>query len=85
MAKQPHICVVGSSNIDLTFRTSRLPEAGETLTASGFRLGHGGKGANQAVAAARLGARVSMVTRIGHGGRARIARPRHEPGNRDAR
>lgn len=65
MAKQPQICVVGSANIDLTFRTSRLPQPGETLAGSGFHLGQGGKGANQAVAAARLGARVSMVTRVG--------------------
>ena len=65
MVKQAHICVVGSSNIDLTFRTSRLPQPGETLAGSGFHLGHGGKGANQAVAAARLGAQVSMVSRVG--------------------
>lgn len=61
------ICVVGSSNIDLTFRTPRLPQAGETLLAPEFHLGYGGKGANQAVMAARLGAEVRMVTRIGHG------------------
>jgi len=65
MAQQAHLCVVGSSNIDLTFRTSRLPRPGETLAGSDFHLGQGGKGANQAVAAARLGARVSMVTRVG--------------------
>jgi ribokinase len=65
MAKQAHICVVGSSNIDLTFRTARFPRPGETLAGSGFHLGHGGKGANQAVAAARLGASVSIVTRVG--------------------
>jgi ribokinase len=62
----PRICVVGSSNIDLTFRTSRLPRPGETLTGQTFQLGFGGKGANQAVMAARLGARVSMVTRVGN-------------------
>jgi ribokinase len=62
---RPHLCVVGSSNIDLTFRTSRLPNVGETLAGHGFHLGLGGKGANQAVMAARLGARVTMVTRVG--------------------
>jgi len=62
---QPDICVVGSSNIDLTFRTTRLPRAGETLAGKQFHLGHGGKGGNQAVAAARLGARVAMVSRVG--------------------
>jgi ribokinase len=61
----PRICVVGSSNIDLTFRTARLPRPGETLTGQAFTFGFGGKGANQAVMAARLGAQVSMVSRVG--------------------
>jgi ribokinase len=61
----PRICVVGSSNIDLTFRTPRLPRPGETLGGRAFHLGYGGKGANQAVAAARLGARVTMISRVG--------------------
>jgi ribokinase len=59
------IAVVGSANVDLTFRTPRLPQPGETLTGHGFHLGFGGKGANQAVMAARLGASVSLVARIG--------------------
>jgi ribokinase len=62
---QPHVCVVGSTNIDLTFRTPRLPKPGETLAGHGFQLGHGGKGGNQAVMAARLGARVTMVGKVG--------------------
>lgn len=61
----PRICVVGSSNIDLTFRMPRLPHPGETLAGQSFQLGFGGKGANQAVMAARLGAHVTMVSRIG--------------------
>ena len=61
----PRICVVGSSNIDLTFRTTRLPRPGETLTGQAFQLGFGGKGANQALMAARLGARVTMISRVG--------------------
>jgi ribokinase len=65
LIRQPRICVVGSSNIDLTFRTPRLPRIGETLSGRGFHLGYGGKGANQAIMAARLGARVTMVSRIG--------------------
>jgi ribokinase len=65
MVACPHLCVVGSSNIDLTFRTTRLPRPGETLSGHGFQLGFGGKGANQAVMAARLGARVTMVTKVG--------------------
>ncbi len=65
MSQQAQICVVGSTNIDLTFRTARLPKPGETLAGHGFQLGHGGKGANQAVMAARLGARVSMIGKVG--------------------
>jgi ribokinase len=65
-ASSPRICVVGSANIDLTFRTSRLPRPGETLTGQAFQIGFGGKGANQAVMAARLGARVPMIARIGN-------------------
>jgi ribokinase len=61
----PRVCVVGSSNIDLTFRTPRLPRPGETLAGHGFHLGHGGKGGNQAVMAARLGAQVTLVSRVG--------------------
>jgi ribokinase len=60
----PRICVVGSSNIDLTFRISRLPRPGETLAGQDFQIGFGGKGANQAVMAARLGATVTMVSRV---------------------
>lgn len=61
----PRVCVVGSSNIDLTFRTARLPKPGETLAGQAFQLGFGGKGANQAVMAARLGASVTMIGRVG--------------------
>src|SRR5262245_11681769 len=64
-SEPPRICVVGSSNIDLIFRTPRLPRPGETLAGHGFRLDFGGKGANQAVLAARLGARVAMISRVG--------------------
>ncbi len=64
-SEPPRICVVGSSNIDLIFRTPRLPRPGETLAGHGFRLDFGGKGANQAVLAARLGARVAMLSRVG--------------------
>jgi ribokinase len=60
------VCVVGSSNMDLTFRTPRLPQPGETLAGSLFHTGFGGKGGNQAVMAARLGAQVSLVSRVGH-------------------
>ncbi len=64
MAK-PRVCVVGSCNLDLTFRTARLPKSGETLAGQSMQLAFGGKGANQAVMAARLGAAVAMVGCVG--------------------
>ncbi|MBV7331862.1 ribokinase [Chloroflexi bacterium TSY] len=63
---QPKICVVGASNIDLVSYAPRLPKMGETLIGSQFQMGFGGKGANQAVMAARLGAEVLMVTKLGN-------------------
>lgn len=59
------IAVVGSLNIDLIAYTSRVPSAGETVIGDRFQMGFGGKGANQAVMAARLGARVAMVGALG--------------------
>lgn len=52
--QRPVIAIIGSLNVDLVTRTSRVPVAGETLTAESFDIGFGGKGANQAVACARL-------------------------------
>ncbi|HEV3259697.1 MAG TPA: ribokinase [Gemmataceae bacterium] len=63
--ERPRICVVGSSNIDLIFRTARLPREGETIAGKTFQLSHGGKGGNQAVSAARLGAHVTILTKVG--------------------
>jgi ribokinase len=63
--KVPRICVVGSANVDLISYAPRLPKLGETLMGTRFASGFGGKGANQAVMAAKLGAHVSMVTKIG--------------------
>ena len=65
MTNRPQVCVVGSANVDLTFQVRRLPRMGETLAGKQMRLGFGGKGANQAVMAARLGARVSLVAKVG--------------------
>ena len=64
-AGAPRITVVGSANIDHVARCERLPRPGETVTDTVFERVPGGKGANQAVAAARLGARVRFVGRIG--------------------
>jgi len=60
------IIVFGSINMDLVVRTPKLPVPGETLTGHDFYTAPGGKGANQAVAAARLGASASMVGRVGN-------------------
>ena len=65
MTTPPKICVVGSSNIDLISKVPRLPKLGETMIGHSFHMGYGGKGANQAVMAAKLGAKVTMVTKLG--------------------
>jgi ribokinase len=61
----PKICVVGASNLDLISYVPRLPRMGETLHGTRFHMGYGGKGANQAVMAAKLGGHVAMVTKLG--------------------
>src|SRR5687767_10669098 len=67
------IAVVGSINTDLVVYSARLPRPGETALGGDLHTGPGGKGANQAVAAARLGAEVRMVGRIGDDGFGRAA------------
>lgn len=62
---KPHILVIGSANMDLIVKAQRLPVPGETVLGGEFSTAPGGKGANQAVAAARLGAEVSFVGRVG--------------------
>jgi ribokinase len=61
----PELTVVGSINVDLVARVPRLPSPGETVSSISFAQFFGGKGANQAVAAARLGARVRMIGAVG--------------------
>ena len=60
-----HILVVGSLNADLVVRVLRFPQPGETISGEDLQVIPGGKGANQAVAAARLGSQVSMLGRVG--------------------
>src|SRR5215204_4453832 len=64
-AADPEVAVVGSLNLDLVVRVARLPGPGETVSGDDVFRNPGGKGANQAVAAARLGRRVAMVGRVG--------------------
>jgi len=65
---------MGSFIADLTVRAPQLPAWGETVFGSGFRIGPGGKGSNQAVAAARLGAQVSFIGKVGRDAFADMAR-----------
>jgi len=62
---EPGIVVVGSLNADLTVRVPRFPAPGETISGDGFAIVAGGKGANQAAAAGRLGGRVAMIGQVG--------------------
>jgi len=64
-ASRPVIVVLGGINMDVVANVQRMPEAGETVHGDSFFMTGGGKGANQAVAAARLGAEVRMVGRVG--------------------
>jgi ribokinase len=59
------VAILGVFVADLAFRAERMPAMGETLFGSGFKMGPGGKGSNQAVAAARVGAKVTFVSKIG--------------------
>ena len=63
---QKRVVVVGSINLDLVATAQRIPLAGETVSGTTFNTFPGGKGANQAVAAARLGAPVSMIGKLGN-------------------
>ena len=59
------IIVIGDLNMDFVVQTPKLPVRGETIMGTNFRMVPGGKGANQAVAAGKLGKRVKMIGRVG--------------------
>lgn len=61
----PRVLVIGSANLDLTVKTARLPKPGETVSGGELLIAHGGKGANQALAAKRLGAEVRFIACLG--------------------
>jgi ribokinase len=65
MATSATVVVIGSTMIDMTTYSRKIPQAGETIIGDTFALGHGGKGANQAVMARRLGATVHLVNALG--------------------
>lgn len=68
------VVILGIYVTDLTFRAGRMPQIGETIAGTAFAMGPGGKGSNQAVAAARVGADVVFCTRIGNDAFGSIAR-----------
>src|SRR5258708_72757 len=84
MTSQP-ITILGIFVADVAFRTPRIPVWGETVLGSGFLLGPGGKGSNQSVAAARLGAQVQFITKIGRDKFGDIARALYQDEGVDAR
>ncbi|WP_130859046.1 ribokinase [Gracilibacillus phocaeensis] len=65
MGKTPRVCVIGSINMDMVTSTNKVPGQGETVLGESFTTYPGGKGANQAIAAARSGAEVTMIGAVG--------------------
>ncbi|MEY8706703.1 ribokinase [Bacteroides faecichinchillae] len=63
---RPKIVVIGSCNTDMVVKANRLPVPGETILGGTFYMNPGGKGANQAIAASRLGAEVTFISKIGY-------------------
>ena len=72
MSEQPEIVVIGSLNADLVQNVHRLPKPGETIVGGSLETFSGGKGANQAYAAGRMGARVNMIGQVGRDSLARL-------------
>jgi ribokinase len=79
------VTVMGSYVADVAFRTNKLPAWGETLMGVSFQLGPGGKGSNQAVAAARAGAKVSFISKLGEDAFGDLARATYRAEGIDTR
>jgi len=79
------VTVMGSFVADLAFRTNKLPAWGETFMGNSFQLGPGGKGSNQAVAAARAGAKVSFISKLGEDAFGNMARAMYRDEGIDTR
>src|SRR5271155_4647235 len=79
------VTVMGVFAADLAFRTNKLPGWGETFIGNSFHLGPGGKGSNQAVAAARAGARVSFISKLGNDPFGDLARTTYREAGIDTR
>jgi ribokinase len=71
--RKGRVAILGIFVADLAFRAGRLPAIGETIAGSAFKMGPGGKGSNQAVAAARAGAKVTFISRLGQDAFGRVA------------
>ena len=84
-ANEKWITVLGSFVADLAFRTRKVPGWGETVLGSDFRVGPGGKGSNQAVAAARLGSKVAFISKLGRDTFGEMARRTYQQEGVDAR
>ena len=84
-ANEKWITVLGSFVADLSFRTRNVPGWGETVLGSDFRVGPGGKGSNQAVAAARLGSKVAFISKLGRDTFGEMARHTYQQEGIDAR
>ena len=74
MPTQKPVVILGVFVADTAYRAARAPRMGETILGTDFKLGPGGKGSNQAVAAGRLGADVTFITRLGRDPFAEMAR-----------
>ncbi|GAB6168691.1 ribokinase [Clostridium carnis] len=79
------VCVLGSMNMDLVLKVNNLPQVGETILSKSFEKISGGKGANQAVAARRSGAEVSMISKIGIDDNGKILKSKLEEDNIDVK